>query len=446
MVFLGEKSVKNTKLMATTFLAVLLVSVATPLATVLPASAEATTTPVRLTTDGNWTYIQNDIITLAFPADGKKPMFLWWYTNEPENINVVKFKGLIEYTTFEKPYFTWRCQAEAWRVRERIEAHFYTPRQHMLNATLKLQAMQKLLQIGSAAGLHMPYLPFSSSRWRLDGPTNVTRGDVEYLSFNFTLVDVPGYREHFQFAENNIIIRCRFYYTPATEDVYGKYSYTVDAGELKIDLIIKHWEWNIDKLEPLLDDLRELGFDIPKGEARLALWVNLASVNMTQMDTAEEDAEGTADVDLIEGSSSAQRMYVEGEQVSVVQNNTQNDETPMQNRFRERFKIRFESGNATFAGFFKFVPQAIITDGVTYNTTDVAASYVSAGAHMRVFIGYPYFGNNTLEHDPSIGVESIVTWMPSGLLLVLIGATVVVAVAVAAVKLKRKTVNIINVH
>jgi hypothetical protein len=443
---LGEKGVKNTKLMATTFFAVLLVSVATPLATIMPASAEETMTPVNLMTDGGWTYIQNDVITLAFPADGKKPMFLWWHTNDPENINVVKFKGLIEYCSFEKPYFTWKCQAEAWRIKERIEAYFYAPRQHMLNDTLKGKMMIKLWQIGNATGLHMPYLPFSSSQWRLDGPTNVTRGDVEYLSFNFTLVDVPGYREHFQFAENNIIIRCRFYYTPATEDVYGKYSYTVDAGELKMDLVINHWEWNIDKLEPLLDGLRELGFDIPKGDARLALWVNLASINMTQMGTAEQDAEGTADVNLIESSSSAQHMYVEGEQVSVVQNNTQNDETPMQNSFRERFKIRFESGNATFAGFFKFVPQAIVTDGVTYNTTDVVASYVSAGAHMRVFIGYPYFGNYTLEHDPSIGVESIVSWMPSELLLVLVGVTVVVAVAVAAVRLKGKIVNIVNVH
>lgn len=24
---------------------------------------------------------------------------------------------------------------------------------------------------------------------------------------------------------------------------------------------------------------------------------------------------------------------------------------------------------------------------------------------MRLFIGYPYFGNGTLEHDPSIGVD-----------------------------------------
>jgi hypothetical protein len=32
---------------------------------------------------------------LLFPASGKKPMFLWWYTNDTDNIYVVKYKGLI---------------------------------------------------------------------------------------------------------------------------------------------------------------------------------------------------------------------------------------------------------------------------------------------------------------------------------------------------------------
>jgi len=249
-----------------------------------------------------------------------------------------------------------------------------------------------------------------------------------------------------QFAENNTIIRCRFYYTPATEDVYGKYTYTVNVGELKIDIVIKHWEWNIDKLEPIIDKLRAIGFDIPKGKSGLALWVNLASINMTNLGTAKNDAESVEDVDLTEGASTAQNMYVEGDKVSVTQNNIGSDEIPLQNRLRERFRIRFEKSNATFAGFFKFVPQAIVTDGITYNTTDVTAAYISAGRHMRLFIGYPYFGNYTLEHDPSLGVESIAPWLPTGLLMILIGATIAIAVAVAAVKLRKKTVNILDVQ
>jgi hypothetical protein len=439
--------VKNwRKWISTSLLAVLLVSIATPLMT-SNASSEYDTTPVAVNTVGNWTYIQNDLITIAFPAGGKKPMFLWWYTSDPENINVVKFKGLIEYFTYDEAYFLWQHQMERLIIREHIRARFYEPDKHrLMNMQMMMQAIRCLNDIGNDTELHAPYLPFSGSTWRLDGPENVTKGDVKYLSFNFTLAEVPGHRERFEFAEENIIIRCRFYYTPATEDVYGKYSYTVNAGELKIDIVIKHWEWNIDKLEPILDNLRAFGFNIPKAKAGLALWVNLASINLTKLEVAEQDAKSTSDVDLVESSSMARNMYVEGNRVSVVQNNTGNDETPMQNRMQERFRIRLEKGNATFAGFFKFVPQAIVTDGVTYNTTDVTASYVSAGAHMRVFIGYPYFGNYTLEHDPSLGVENVGAWLPTSVLLVLVGATVAIGVAVAAVKMRKKTINVVNVQ
>ncbi len=416
----------------------LLLAIATPLASITSVAADEGETLASVQSSEDWMYVQNDVITIVFPTGGKKPMFLWWYTNDPSNINVVKFKGLIEYVTYEKPYFLWKGQAEAWRIRERIQA--------MLKKENLGKALQALSKIGNYTGLHTPYLPFSGCQWRLDGPENVTNGNVKYLSFNFTLVHVPGHRTNLQFAENDIILRCRFYYTQATEDVYGKYTNTVNGGELKIDIVINHWEWNIDKLEPIINELRDLGFDIPKGKAGLALWVNLASINMTKLEIAEEDAESIEDSDLTEGASSAENMYVEGERVSVVQNNTGSDEMPMQNRLRERFKVRFEKGNATFKGFFKFVPQAIVTDGATYNTTDVTASYIAAGAHMRLFIGYQYFGNNTLEHDPSVGVESIVPWLPTNLLMILIGATILIAVAVAAVRLRKKPVNIVNVH
>ena len=436
---------KRKPIVTAAFLAVMLAAIASPLTSALPVSAGEALSATDVS-DQNWEYIQNDAITVAFPADGKKPMFLWWYTSDPDNINVVKFKGLIEYCTYENPYYVWRHDALASRIRERIQAKFYSPKEHMMQNQTRLRALAALWKIGNATGLHTPYLPFSSSKWRLDGPENVTRDDVRYLSFNFTLVDVPNFREHVFLRKLEIVIRCRFYYTPATEDVYGKYAYTVNAGELKIDIVVKHWDWNIDKLEPIIDDLRKLGLDIPEGKAGLALWVNLASINMTKMHVAGEDAGNDEDSDLTESVSSARSMYVEGEHVSVTPNNTDNDETPLMNKLRERFQIRFEKGNATFAGFFKFVPQAIITDGVSYNTTDVTASYVTAGAHVRLFIGYPYFGNNTFEHDPSLGVEEVVSWPSINPLLILFGATAAIAVIVAAVKLRRKTVNVLGVQ
>jgi len=250
-----------------------------------------------------------------------------------------------------------------------------------------------------------------------------------------------------QFAENSIIIRCRFYYKPATENVEGQYSYTVDAGELKMDLVVKHWDWNIDKLEPLLQALREEGIDVPEGQAGLALWVNLASINMIRF--AEEDAVTDGDTSFTEEASTATNIYVEGQQVSLVQNRTGvEDEKPLQNRARERFRFRFEKGNATFVGYFKYVPQALIRDPVNdtvIETVDVNAAYISAGRHMRVFLGYPYFGNNTLEHDPSIGVESLLTLGPPIQIIVLVGVTAVIAAAILIARKKGKIGNVVGV-
>jgi len=67
---------------------------------------------------------------------------------------------------------------------------------------------------------------------------------------------------------------------------------------------------------------------------------------------------------------------------------------------------------------------------------------------LRLFIGYPYFGNYTLEHDPTIGLTSapiIPELINPKLLLVLIGATAVIVVLVAALKIKKKPINILAV-
>jgi hypothetical protein len=54
-----------------------------------------------------------------------------------------------------------------------------------------------------------------------------------------------------------------------------------------------------------------------------------------------------------------------------------------------------------------------------------------------------------LEHDPTIGLASapmIPMLVTPTLLAILIGATIAIAVVVAAVKLRKKTVNIVNVQ
>ena len=98
------------------------------------------------------------------------------------------------------------------------------------------------------------------------------------------------------------------------------------------------------------------------------------------------------------------------------------------------------------AGFFKYVPKAVIRDGEDATVVDVRASYISAGHHMRLYLCYSYFGDGTLEHDPSLGLEMVPTLVTPGLLLVLVGAVSMITIVVLAVRWKKRSVNIVGVQ
>ena len=410
-----------------------------------PAAAVSSTKPEILPydPDNRWLWIKTDSINIIFPAGGEKPMFLWWYSNDPSNVYGVKYKGLVEFLTFDQPYYRRVDEANAIRLQAMLTEKYFEPGQHRLQAEVRQRIRERLMQIAFLAGLHNPYLSFSACQWDLTGPVEVTRGDAQYLSFNFTLVEVPF--PNLRFAENNVIIRCRFYYTPATETVDDLVTYTVEANELKMDLVVKNWTWNIDTLEPLLEELSENGIEVPIEGSGLALWVNLASIPVEKIDLATEDI--TTANGGVEATSSASNMYVQGLGVSVSQNRTlleNEQQMSLRSRLRERFKLRFEDTDATLAGFFKFVPEAIIRDEGEAEVVDVEASYIAAGGHMRLFISYPYFGSKTLEHDPSLGLETIPALMTPELLLLLVGSASIIGAVVLAVRYKRKIVNVVG--
>jgi hypothetical protein len=422
-----------------------MLSVAIPAFLASPANAETQVAgpTTELYREGKWWKVQADPITILFPTSGKKPMFLWWHNNDTINVYVVKYKGLIEYLALEQPYYMRKWQADNLTIQERLEAKYAGQGPHMsqIRQRIRNHMLAKFLDF------HPAYLPFSACQWNLTGPANVQREDgVSYVSFNFTLKKAPP---KFAFAEDNVIIRCRFYKTDATENVRGLYNYTVNAGELKMDFVVQNWKWNIDRLSELFQDLNQ-NFDIslPQTRAGLALWTNMASIRIEDLPLAEQDASSASDA--LEGSSQTSDIVMGGQRVQVQENRTAmgDDETPIRERIRERYKLHFAKGSQTLAGFFDFVDKATIIDPSTGDVSlvNVTGAYIAAGRHMRVFISYPYFGAKTLEHDPTIGVESVVAWMPPYLLFVLVGATIVVAVAVAAIKLRKKTVNILSVQ
>ncbi|MEM2281310.1 MAG: hypothetical protein QXZ68_04905 [Candidatus Bathyarchaeia archaeon] len=446
---------KNARKMSKAFsLALLLLSITAPLALVNDANAtDREGLTVSYGPYGKWFKIETDLITILFPAGGKKPMFLWWYTNDTSNVYVVKYKGLVEYITLDHDHYSLACEANALTVCERLMAKYASSGPHQTQ--IRNRIMNSYL--GWVLGFHPALLPFSACRWSLSEVKNVTKDEVSYIAFNFTLVDAPP---RFEFAEGNVIIRCRFYSKDATESAHGLYEYMVKAGELKMDLIVKNWEWNIDKLKDLFEYLESLGYTVPKLKAGLALWVDMASLNITKLSTAEQDVETTpstpsvsvanATLEPVEVNSGVSDIVAGGQRIQV-RNRISNEATAfnVRTRLHERFRLRFANESQTLAGFFDFVNTAVIINSTTgeASVVNVTASYMTAGNHLRLFIGYPYFGSNTLEHDPSIGVEvaeQVAPLLPK-LLWVLVGATVVIGVAVAALKLLKKPVNILAV-
>jgi hypothetical protein len=408
--------------------------------------------------DNVWYKFETPLITLIFPANGTKPMFLWWYTNDNSTIYVVKFKGLIEYLTFSLPYYDRRYAADNLTIQQMLRDDYIKPKlgsvqsHQQLRDTVMKELMPWLL------GFHSPYLPFSGCSWKLTGPTFVSNDDVSYWSFNFTLETVPMPR--LEFAENNIQIRCRFYNTSATETPdpsHPEYNYTVAAGQLKFDFVVSKWEWNIDKIRTFTNWLEEtypnLGITIPPHKTGLALWINMASIKLEDISAAQNDVQNQSQ-ESVEAASQMRAASINDEYYPVTANKTQSEyerQVRVTSNFRNRTRIQYANTEGNISGFLEFVPWARLLNatGDTVSFVNVTASYIAAGGHLRLFICYPYFGNSTLEHDPTIGLTSapiIPTLVTPTLLAILVGASIAIAVTVAAVKLRRKTVNIISIR
>jgi len=412
---------------------------------VLPASANDESTPITIEYEQRWIRLKTDFITILFPANGKKPMFLWWYSNDTNNIYVLKYKGLIEFLTFDAPYYLRRYEADGLTIQERLEAKYATFGTYQTQIRNKIRTYMSLL-----LGLHPPFLPFSACQWNLTGPVLVPKGNNVYcVSFNFTLTSAP---KIFSFAQNNVVIRCRFY-NGTVEENAGTYTYTVDAGQMKMDLVVKNWTWNIDKLQPLFEWLEQYGISVPPHKARLALWINLASINIDDLPSAEDDIENPAGnaVETVAGvRATASNMIFGGKSHGITRNDILAgvDEKPITLRYRLRrhFKMHFADEDSTLDGFFSFVSTANVIDPETGEMTpeNVTASYIAAGGHMRLFLCYPYFGNKTLEHDPLIGAEHIPRFVPLVLVLILVVAAGAIGVVLAVAKWKRKPLNIVG--
>jgi len=465
---------------ATTVLAILLLASASPMfALATSASSDEEHDDLSLVPEDNWYRLQTDIVTVLFPRGGQKPMFIWWYTGKPDQIYVVKYQGLIEYFALDNPLLPLKPEYYN-RMREALYERFQEMclkpveedyGMHMGDPIIMMKLLllrEMIMRINTT--WHQPFFPFNAATWNLSEVRNITTdGTIIGVSFAFKLVHVPDWMPGFKFAENNTMIRVRFYNTTVEEkDPDTGYKFTVNDGEMKMDFVLNKWVWNIDAIKEFLSILKTNGIDVnvPEGKTRLALWINLASINVTSLLTSEQEPEE------IEQHSTATHMEVEDMHEDIRPNMTLTPtslEKPIEIS-RPIIKLRFANETTTLDGFFRFVSSAKVKDfpkpgGV--GMVQVKAAYIAAGSHMRLFIGYPYFGSGSLEHDPSIGVDvpsvdttpQYTVQSPSGinqieptvigkyvlplytleLAATLVGAVSIVAILIYVTKWKRKT-------
>ncbi len=354
-----------------------------------------------------WRTIQTSFITVKFPADGRKPMFLWWYNKEPENIYIVKFDGLREHFTFNASYYMHQAEAEGAMFGKLLNEELEHPR-----GIFKMAEIRDLLKLREVVGDitqkwgHPAYLPFSGCKWTLQNVGNIKADDGKVIGFAFTF-NLTRALPRFKFAEDNIAIRVRFYNTTVTEDVKDAagtvvYSYKVGAGEMKMDFVVKNWRWNLDLVQPLLTSLRGYGVNVPQTKTSLALEIHLASLSRTALESNDEDEE-------VNASATTSRISFENSSIELSKNKVDAEETPVikVKTLTDNFKLKFTKAenNQTLAGFFKYIASAMVINSSGSYRVPVNAAYRRNGASLKVFISYPYF-NGTLVHDPSIGVET----------------------------------------
>lgn len=474
--------------------------------------------------------IETDVITIIFPRDGRKPTFLWWYTNDNSTIHVVHFSGLIEHVMLrEVRYFKWNCAVSPKNIysilasskisdlQTRIKIGDFVNKhcfsllskikslilivsmtkpskddvvsqlkfilniledlinylrrlnfngiadevksfhkeikqliQSLSSSQITSQLKQRIIELLDdlksliikvicksvenklrklnetlreveflaqewATEWHPPFLPFDSCKWELSEVEEILdeNGKSIGLTFSFKLVKAPP---PFQFAEDNIIIECRLYFTPVEEKIEtnnGTVTYTVNRAELKMDLIIKNWKWNIRHGFLLDSRLSKLNISYISLKPSLSLWIKMTSFNLRRVNIDLLPFLSTIDTSASLTSNFMVQVQ-EMMRIKPVVNDSDTEPLTVKPSISVKgsmikinpVKFKMLTDEGVIAGFFKFIPNAtIMYHNGNVVTVPVRASYMKSLGCIMLFLSYPYFNGGSLKHDPSIGVD-----------------------------------------
>ena len=394
--------------------------------------------------------ITNGVLTVVATAEGKHPQFFWYANNLNNTIYKVTYKGIVEFLDIGQGIFQRKNSAELERFirtgeeglrainaskigknvtlsgamaenRDRNTADLYNYTIHQGTRTIGvnvtgqtlvrgdfrgeviirgtiLQSGQVLyIKASSITGLevlradlkqshHPSLLEFNQGKWNFSGfqPIQVGSKVIGY-QFNYTLSKVNN--KFFDYLENQLVIRNRLYNFTVQEG-----NITVTKASMKTDIIIKQWKWELNSTEGKL-------IDIPLSRDQIALWLELTAFRASKVEDAMADrAERT-----LTAIQSGDRKIETRENLEK----KGDDEKELETHGREG-RVRFLSQDKALGGYFNFSNTALVyprggnpTQG---DTVKVHAAFMPDEHNIKLYLVYPNFGANSLEHDPQIGV------------------------------------------
>jgi hypothetical protein len=403
---------------------------------------------LQVSKNGQWWQINSTSITILFPSQGNKPMFLWYYNDNSSEVYCVKYRGLIEYLPLNG-YYTPDCEAYPQTMQSLMMAEYSGMGGMGGMGMSQIQGTIDSAYQGWVSNFHPSYFPFSACSWDLTNPIQVN--DVngsDYILFNMTLTSAPS---GFDFAQNNIIFRCVFYENESLQQPYGLYSYTIGPRQLEMDMAVSNWTWNTNYMGTFFSTMhQQYGVTAPTQTGSLALWCDFSSINMQNLNIALTDANELltnlpenstlAPTGLLESSSTMTDIIAGGHQIHM-QNMLESVTDPLNIPVGAAtpYRMQFAEGDRTLPGFFNFVNNAVFinqTTNVAYSA-QTTASYRTADNYMQLFICYPYFGPNTLIHDPSIGIDTSAQLIPENIPILLLVITITIAAAIFVASTRR---------
>lgn len=242
---------------------------------------------------------------------------------------------------------------------------------------------------------HPPFLGFQECEWYLTDLEYISLGSSGTIGVAFTYM-LKSAPLRFNFTEGNIMIRCRLYTSPVVEEINGV-EYSVSKAELKIDIIVRSWIWItpivIDKIAQTVGGRISTSTNLFNA---LALWINLASVNIAGIKDLWRGQYGG-------NLSTSNTILLNNLLINI--NVESRDEVEIK-LDKLPVKFNFMSGGNVLTGFFKFMSEVFIQyPNNTFGTSSIYVSYLEAPGFLKLYVCYPCFNDGFLEHNLSLGVD-----------------------------------------